>query len=147
MAEWKTTFRAAYVAKRRSEAAQEGEDKPFRGSALFGAAPGGEEKHKQEVAPQMSNQMLDSLEGYLDNIAAAATQTEANGGPLAELAASLVVSFETVSSQQIEIKRLTEHINALKKKEGSVTAGVPGTGGNKYPQCKHCAAVGRTAPH
>ena len=28
------------------------------------------------------HQMLDSLEGYLDNIAAAATQTAATGGPL-----------------------------------------------------------------
>ena len=75
----------------------------------------------------MSHQMLDSLEGYLDNIAAAATQTAANGGPLAELAASLAVSVDTVARQQIEIKRLTEHINALKKKGGALTAGVPGT--------------------
>ena len=95
----------------------------------------------------MSNQMLDSLKGYLENIAAAATQTAANGGPLTELAASLAVSIDTVARQQLDIKRLTEHINALKKKGGSVTAGVPGTGGNNYPQCKHCAAVGRTAPH
>ena len=75
----------------------------------------------------MSHQMLDSLEGYLDNIAAAATQTAANGAPLAELAASLAVSVDTVARQQIEIKRLTEHINALKKKGGALTAGVPGT--------------------
>ena len=38
-AEWKTTFRAACVAKRGAEAAREGEEKPFGGSALFGAAP------------------------------------------------------------------------------------------------------------
>ena len=30
----------------------------------------------------MSNQMLDSLEGYLENIAEAATKTAANGGLL-----------------------------------------------------------------
>ena len=35
---WKTTFCVAYVAKKRSEAAQEGEQKPFGGSALFGVA-------------------------------------------------------------------------------------------------------------
>ena len=35
----KTTFRAAYVAKRRSEAAREGEQKPFGGLAMFGVAP------------------------------------------------------------------------------------------------------------
>ena len=69
--------------------------------------------------------------------------------PLAELAASLEVSLDTVDWQQIEIKRLTEHINALKIYGGAVTAGVPRTGGNNSnsPHCKHCAAVGKTAPH
>ena len=47
--------------------------------------------------PQLTNQMLDLLEGYLDNIAAAATQTAANGGPLAELGASLAISVDTVA--------------------------------------------------
>ena len=57
--------------------------------------------------------MLDSLESYLDNIVAAETQTAATGTPLVELAASLAVSVDTVARQHIEIKRLTEHINAL----------------------------------
>ena len=117
---------------------------------MFGAASVAQDKNKQEGAPQMSNKMLDLLEGYLDNIATAAMQTADNGGPLAELAelaASLLVSIDTVARQQLEIKRLTEHINALKKKGGSVTTGVPGTGGNNFPPCKHCEAVGRTAPH
>ena len=35
----------------------------------------------------------------------------------------------------------------MRKKEGAVTAGVPGTGGNNSPNCKHFAAVGRSAPH
>ena len=104
-------------------------------------------KTKHMGVPQTSNQMLDSLEGYLDNITAASTQTAANGGPLAELAAILEVSVYTVARQQLEIKRLTEHVNALKKKGGSVTAGVPGTGGNNFPQCNHCAAVGQMPPH
>ena len=95
----------------------------------------------------MSNQMFDYLEGYLDNITAAATQTAANGGPLAELAASLEVSVDTVARQKLEIKRLTEHINALKNKGGAVTTGVPGTVGNNFPLCKHCEAVGQTVPH
>ena len=76
--------------------------------------------------------MLDSLEGYLDNIAAAATQTAANGGPLEELEASLAVFVDTVARKQLEIKRLTEHTNALKKKGGEVTNGVPGTRGNNF---------------
>ena len=75
----------------------------------------------------MSHQMIDSLEGYIDNIAAAAKQTAANFVPLAELAASLAVSVDRVARQQIDIKQLTEHINALKNKGGAVTAGVPGT--------------------
>ena len=44
--------------------------------------------------------MIDSLEGYLDNIAAAATQTVAKGGPLAELSVSLAISINTVARQQ-----------------------------------------------
>ena len=69
-------------------------------------APVKKEYPKQEGGPQMSHHMLDSLEGYLDNIAAAATQTASTGGPLAELAASLAVSVDTVARQKIEIKRL-----------------------------------------
>ena len=47
----------------------------------------------------------------------------------------------------MQIARLTEHINDLRKKVGAVTAGVPNTGGNNSPNCKNCAAVGRLAPH
>ena len=32
---WKTTFREAYVAKRRAKSAREGEEKPFSCSAVF----------------------------------------------------------------------------------------------------------------
>ena len=67
--------------------------------------------------------------------------------PLSELAASLAVSVDMVARQQLEIKRLKEHINALKKKVGAVTNGVPGTRGKNFPPCKHCKAVGQTAPH
>ena len=89
----------------------------------------------------MSHQMLDSLEGYLDNIAAAETQKATMGTPLSGLAASLAVSVDTVARKQIEIKRLTEHVNALIKNGGTVTDGVTGTGGNNSPNCKHCASV------
>ena len=98
--DWKTTFCAAYVPMRRSEAVREGEQKPFGGSAQFGPAPVGNEPDKTESnPPTMSHQMLDSLEGYLDNIAAAATQTAATGTPLAEFAESLVVSVDTVNRE------------------------------------------------
>ena len=61
--------------------------------------------------------MMDLLEGYLNNIAAAATPTADQGGPLAELVASLAVSADTVARQQQEIKRLTAQVNAFLKKD------------------------------
>ena len=69
--EWKTNFRAAYITKRRAESAMEGEEKPFGGSALFGTATEKRQDHKKmEGNPQLTNQMLDFLEGCLDNIMA-----------------------------------------------------------------------------
>ena len=49
--DWKTTFRAAYVAKRRLEAVREGEQKTFGVSAQFGPAPVGNEPEKTESNP------------------------------------------------------------------------------------------------
>ena len=60
--------------------------------------------------------MMDSLEDYLKNIAPAATQTADLCGPLAELAASLAVSVETVARQQQEIKRLTAQLQSFTKR-------------------------------
>ena len=65
--------------------------------ALFGVATSGNEQPEQQEEPKISHQMLDYLEGYLENIAAAATQTAATAGPLAELATSLAVSVDTVA--------------------------------------------------
>ena len=88
---------------------------------------------------------MDLLEGYLYNIAAADTQKSANGGPLAELAASLEISVDTVAIQQKEIKIFSEQINALKKRGTQSTSGATYPGGTTV--CTHCEAVGRTAPH
>ena len=82
----KTTFPETYVGKRRSEAAREGEEKPFVDSVTFGATD-----KTQTKGAQLTHQMMDFLEGYLNNIAAAATQTADPSGTLADLAASLVV--------------------------------------------------------
>ena len=57
----KNTFRAAYVAKRRPEAAREGEQKPFGGSTQFGVAPVGNEPEQKGIIPKMSHQMLEYL--------------------------------------------------------------------------------------
>ena len=53
--------------------------------------------------------------------------------------------MDTVASQQQEIERLSEHINALKKKGTQATSGATLPGGTAV--CTHCEAVGRTAPH
>ena len=82
----------------------------------------------------------------MDNIAAAATQTAANGGPLAELASSMEIKVDTVARHQQDIKRFSEQISALKKKGTSVTGGATVLGGDNLV-CKHCESVGRTAPH
>ena len=97
---------------------------------MFGAAPEkAQENKKTEVTPLLTNQILDSPEGYLDKIAAAATHTAANGGPLVELAVSLAISVDTVSRQQLEIKRPSEQTSALIKKGASVTSGATVPGG------------------
>ena len=92
------------MAKRRAESAREGEDQPFGGAAADAACD--QLRHTavaSSAPPPMLNQMLDLLEGYLDSIAATATQAVANGGPLAEFSASLEVSVDTVAAQAKEI--------------------------------------------
>ena len=89
--------------------------------------------------------MMDSLEGYLDNISAASTLTAAKGTPIAELAASLEISADTVARQQQEINRLSEQVNALKKRGTKASSIRTLPGGTTI--CTHCEAVGRTLPH
>ena len=87
--------------------------------------------------------MMDLMEGYLNNISAAATKTADQGGHLTELAASLAVSVDNVARQKQGIKRLTAQFNAFKKK-------VPQETSEKERErmiCKHCEAVGHTSPH
>ena len=98
----KTTFREAYVTKRRTEASREGKDKSFGGPTVNNShkqlRQGG---HTASAVPDpMQNQMLDSIEGYLDNIAVAATQAAAKGGPLVELSVILAISIYKVAAQQ-----------------------------------------------
>ena len=76
----------------------------------------------QTKGAQLTHQMMDSLEGYLNNIAAAATHTADPGGLIAELDAILVVSVDTVVRQQQEIKRLTAQFDSFKKKSPQETS-------------------------
>ena len=98
---WKTTSSEVYMEKRQAEAAREGEDKPFGGAAADKAH---DQLHQQaitssDVTAPLSNQMMDLIEGYLNNISAATTQAVANGGPLAEFSTILAVSVDTVEAQ------------------------------------------------
>ena len=104
------------MAKRRAEAAREGEEKPFGGSVVIGGSAvketNGQLRRRGNIASSgpapMTNNIMESLEGYLDNIAVAATKTVAKGGPLAELSASLAISVDTVARQKQEINSLYE---------------------------------------
>ena len=100
----------------------------------------GETNNKTKTkGAQLTHQMMDSLEGYLNNITAVATQMADQGGPLAELAASLAVSVDTVARQQQDIKRLTAQFNAFEKKGPQETSEKE----REKIICKHCEAVGR----
>ena len=97
----------------------------------------------QTKGAQLTHHMMDSLEGYLNNIASAATQTADMGGLLAELEASLAVSVYTVARQQQDIKRLTAQVNAFTKKGPHETKEKE----RENMIYKNCEAVGRTTPH
>ena len=63
------------MAKRLAKAAREGEEKIFGGAAADVAHYQLCRKMETYLVPSpISNQILDSFEGYLDNIGAAATQ-------------------------------------------------------------------------
>ena len=91
---------------RRVEASQEGEEKPFVGSAVFGASA--EKKTNKQLRSRgnptsagpslLTNQMMELLEGYLEDIAETVTKTVAKGVPLAELASILATSVDTVAN-------------------------------------------------
>ena len=58
--------------------------------------------------------MVDTLAGYLGNIAAAATTT-GRGIKMADLDARMAILVDTNTAQPKELKKMREHINALKK--------------------------------
>ena len=95
------------MAKKCDKAAREGEEKPCGGAASDAAHDKLRHKAATSSAPTpLSNQMIDSLEGYLNNIDAAATQAAATGGPLAELSVSLAVSVDKVAAQENDIESM-----------------------------------------
>ena len=138
------------MVKRRAEAAWEGEDKPFIGYTANGQHNQLRQRGKiaSAVLAPLPNQMLDSLKGYLDNIAAAPTQMIAKGGPHAELAASLAISVDTVATHQKYIKRMYKQINVMKN-IGTPTSSIRTSAGGSITgnMCPHCAAIGHSTAH
>ena len=144
------------MAKQRAGDTREGDEKPFSGSAIISGSEGNEphrqirqQVHIASLVPNpLSNQMLDSLKDYLNNISVAVPQTIAKGAPLANLAVSLAISFDTVARQQQEIKRMYEHIKVLKKRSTQASSIGKMEVGELVINVVPCyAVVVRTAPH
>ena len=135
--------------KRRAKSAREGKNKPFGGAAADTEHDQLRRKAAASSVPHpLSNQMLYSLKGYLDNITAAPTQAVSNVGPLDEFSVSLAVSVDTVDVQAKEIKGLYQHINALKNKgTQKFNSETNDSGGMTRNVCPHCSGFGRSVPH
>ena len=69
-------------------------------------------KLPQQVQPQVTNQMVDTLDGYLDNIAAAATTT-GRVTELDNLITSMAILVNTNAAQAKELKKMRYQINAF----------------------------------
>ncbi len=112
---WKKTFRKAYLSKGRSDAIKNAEGEPFGGNATQQPSPPSNNNHNQ--------QMTDSLEGALNNLAAAATSDRDTHEALVESIQTLTKSNATLSNtvdkQQKMITSLTIENNALKKQSAS----------------------------
>ena len=90
--ERKKKFCTAYAAKQRGEKAQDAVDQ------VFGVAV--EAIPTADSLLVVSNEMMDSLAEYIDNIVGAAPNNDsAQGGILAELAASMDILVDTNTAQ------------------------------------------------
>jgi len=131
---WKPTYHEVYTANKRVDDIRGEQGKPFGGSAsnpFGGTAPAAENSTAKAVkfgaANQPTDEMVDSLAGYLDNMAAAVT----NGGSTFEqyaenftkLADSIVTLTDTNKKQQAELRALREENASLKKKLAASDAG------------------------
>ena len=103
---WKTKFLLAYSAKELSDKERDVVGQPFGGQAIAQALP-------QHIQPQVTNQMVDTLAGYFDIIAAAATTT-GHGTDLAYIAASMAILLDTNAAQSKELKQMRDQINDLR---------------------------------
>ena len=115
---WKTKLLLAYAAKELIYKARDAVGQPFGGQTITHAL-------LQQVQPQVTNQMVNTLAGYLDNIVAAAT-TPGISKELDDLAASMVILVDTNTEQAKELKQIREQINALRNNNKNPRADTKG---------------------
>ena len=84
---WKKKLFLAYAAKELSNKARHAVGQPFGGQYIAQALT-------QQVQPQVTNQMVDTLFGYLDKITVAATTT-GRGTDMADLDARMAILVDT----------------------------------------------------
>ena len=132
----KTKFLLSYAAKDLSDTARDAVGQPFGGQAIAHALP-------QQVQPQVTNQMVNTLAGYLDNITSTDT-TIGRGTKLAHLDASMDILVDTNAAQAKEFKQMREQINDLRNSNNNPQAD---TSGPTRTVCPHCTAFGRSVPH
>ena len=111
---WKIKFLFSFTAKELSDKARDAVGQPFSGQAIEQALP-------HQLQPQVTNQMVDTLVGYLDNITSAATKT-GRGTKLVDLAASMAILVDTNRAQAKELKQMREQINALRNRKNKPQA-------------------------
>ena len=102
---WKINFLLAYTSNELRNKARDSVGQPFGGQAIA-------QSLTQQVQPKVTNQMVYTLAGYLNNIVATATTT-GRGTKLADLSASMYTLVDTNADQDKELKQMREQINAL----------------------------------
>ena len=88
---WKTKFLLAHAAKELRNKSRDAVGQSFGDQSIAQAL-------LQQVQPLVTNQMVDTLAGYLDNISAAATTTGC-GTELADLATIMDILVDTNAAQ------------------------------------------------
>ena len=114
-------FLAAYSAKDLSNKSREAVGRPFGGEATKQPPMPG---RKGDVP--ITNHMVDTIAGYLDNIADLDTNL-GGGKELSDLAASIAILVETNVAQAKELKQMRERINTLKTTPRRMCKGVEQT--------------------
>ena len=124
----------AYADKELIDKARDAVGQPFGGQSIVQALT-------QQVQPQVTNQMVETLDGYLNNISAAATTT-GRGKELDDFAASMAILVDTNASQAKVLKQMRYQINDFCNNNHQADASGP-----PRTVCPHCTAAGGNVLH